>query len=115
AAEQVAEIQGIDQEMVTHACEQETSMILQVRPELVSMRDARGANIPFNSAFYFPDFHKLSRVDIPRTFDQLSVTGAFGHPEAATAEEGEALFSGAAKEVVAYVREFRNSPAIAAS
>ncbi len=112
AAEQVAAIQRIDQEMVTHACEQETSMILQIRPELVSMPDARGANIPFDSAFYFPDFHKLSRVDVPRTFDQLSVTGAFGHPEVATAEKGEALFSAAAKEVVAFIREFRNWPAI---
>jgi creatinine amidohydrolase len=112
AAEQVAAIQGIKQEMVTHACEQETSMILNIRPELVSMPDARGANISFDSAFYFPDFSRPSRVDVPRAFDQLSVTGAFGHPEIATAEKGEALFSAATAEVVEFIREFRNWPAI---
>ena len=55
AAPQVAAIMNVQQEMVTHACEQETSMILQLRPELVKMEAARGANISFESAFYCPD------------------------------------------------------------
>jgi creatinine amidohydrolase len=106
AAEQVAALENVTQESVTHACELETSMILQLRPELVCLEAACGANIPFDSAFYSPDFSGPSRVDIPRTFDQLSVTGAFGHPEIATAEKGEALFAAAAREVTAFVREF---------
>jgi creatinine amidohydrolase/Fe(II)-dependent formamide hydrolase-like protein len=76
------------------------------------MVDARGANIAFDSAFYFPDFHKPSRVDVPRAFGQLSITGAFGHPEIATPEKGEALFAAAANEVVSFIREFRTWPAI---
>src|SRR5207244_6800873 len=72
AADQVAAIQDLEQKMVTHACEQETSMILRIRPELVDMAAARGASIPFGSAFYCPDFHRSSRVDVPRAFDQLS-------------------------------------------
>jgi creatinine amidohydrolase len=106
AAEQVAALTNVAQEMVTHACEQETSMILRLRPELVKMEAAQGANIPFESAFYCPDFHRPSRVDVPRAFDQLSRTGAFGHPEIATPEKGEALYAAAAAEVVAFVREF---------
>lgn len=112
AAEQVAAIQGLEAHMVTHACEQETSMILRMRPELVDMREARGATIPFESAFYCPDFSGPSRVDVPRAFDMLSETGAFGHPERATAEKGEALFAAAVGEVVAFVREFGNWPII---
>ena len=112
AAAQVAAIQNIDQEQVTHACEQETSMVLRLRPELVKPEAARGANIPFGSAFYVPDFSRPSRVDVPRTFDQLSQTGAFGHPEIATLEKGEALFAAAAAEVVAFVREFATWPAV---
>jgi creatinine amidohydrolase len=112
AAEQVAAIQGIDAKMVTHACEQETSMLLHIRPELVEMSEAKGANIEFDSEFYCPDFSRPSRVDIPRTFDQLSKTGAFGHPEVATKEKGEALFAAAVKEVVAFVREFETWPFI---
>ena len=106
AAPQVAAITGIQQEMVTHACEQETSMILALRPELVKPDAAQGANIPFESAFYCPDFSRPSRVTIPRAFNQLSVTGAFGHPEIATVDKGNALFNCAVEEVVAFIREF---------
>jgi len=110
AAEQVAALTNVRQEMVTHACEQESSMILRLRPELVRMDAARGATIPFESAFYFPDFSRPSRVDVPRAFDQLSATGAFGHPELAEAEKGEALFSAAVEQVTAFVREFAEWP-----
>ena len=81
-------------------------MILRLRPELVKLENACGAVIPFDSAFYCPDFSRPSRVDVPRGFDQLSTTGAFGHPEIATADKGDALFSAAVTEVVAFVREF---------
>lgn len=112
AAAQVAALTNVQQEMVTHACEQESSMILCLRPELVRMEAARGANIPFESAFYCPDFSRPSRVDIPRAFDQLSETGAFGHPEIANIEKGESLFKAAVDEVVAFVREFGTWPQI---
>ncbi len=112
AAEQVAAIQGLEAHMVTHACEQETSMILRIRPELVEMAEARGATIPFESEFYCPDFSRPSRVDVPRAFDMLSKTGAFGHPEIANAEKGEALFAAATKEVVAFIREYAHWPTI---
>ena len=70
-------------------------MVLRLRPELVRMDVAKGATIPFESAFYCPDFSRPSRVDVPRAFDQLSATGAFGHPEIADGEKGEALFAAA--------------------
>ncbi|HET6384294.1 MAG TPA: creatininase family protein [Armatimonadota bacterium] len=106
AAERIRSLSEVQQEMVTHACEQETSMVLRLRPELVKPEAARGANIPFESAFYCPDFNMPSRVAVPRAFDQLSRTGAFGHPEIGTAEKGELLISAAVAEVVAFVREF---------
>jgi creatinine amidohydrolase/Fe(II)-dependent formamide hydrolase-like protein len=86
-------------------------MILRLRPELVRPEtDRTGANIAFDSAFYCPDFSRPSRVDVARTFDQLSRTGAFGHPELATPEKGEALLAAATREVVAFVREFAAWP-----
>ena len=112
AAERIAALEEVEQEQVSHACEQETSMILRLRPELVRMEAARGANIPFGSAFYYPDFSGPSRVDVPRAFDGLSETGALGHPETATTEKGEALFEAAAVEVTAFVREFAGWPEI---
>jgi creatinine amidohydrolase len=112
AADPVRALAGDHQTSVTHACELETSMVLQLRPELVRMGLARGAVIPFESAFYTPDFARPSRVDVPKSFEQLSLTGAFGYPERSTPERGEELLTAAAAEVVAFVRELASWPAI---
>jgi creatinine amidohydrolase len=112
AAPQVAAMPGLEQSTVSHACELETSMILQLRPELVRLEAVQSARIPFESAFYVPDFTRESRVDVARSFEQLSASGAFCFPELATAEKGEALFATATAEVVAFVRELATWKAI---
>jgi creatinine amidohydrolase len=106
AGEQIAKISSLQQKFVTHACELETSMILRIRPDLVDMAAAKGANIPFESKFWSADSSGASRVGVARTFEQTSLTGALGHPELATAEKGEALFAAAAQETIAFLREF---------
>jgi creatinine amidohydrolase len=106
AARQIADLEDVEQKKVIHACEIETSMILRLQPKLVKLEAARGAQIPFESAFYCPDFSRPSRVTVPRSFEQLSRTGAFARPETATAEKGESLFDAAVGEIVAFVREF---------
>jgi hypothetical protein len=105
AAPQIAALEVLEkQDHVTHACELETSMILRIRPELVRMDLARGANFDFGSAFYTPDSSGPSRVTVVRPFEHVSATGALSHPEAATAQKGEALYEVAARELVAFVR-----------
>ncbi|MGQ9904913.1 MAG: creatininase family protein [Anaerolineae bacterium] len=86
-------------------CELETSMILRLRPELVRLDLARGANVDIGSAFYCPDTSRASRVLIAKPFEHIARSGALGHPEIATAEKGEAIFEVAVKEIVALVRE----------
>ena len=108
AAKQIADLADVEQDSVIHACEIETSMILRLRPKLVKVEAARGANIPFESAFYCPDFSRSGRVTVPRSFEQLSETGAFAQPETATAGKGESLFDVTVREIVAFVREFAN-------
>jgi creatinine amidohydrolase len=98
------------QDHVTHACELETSMVLRIRPELAHMEDARGARIGFESAFYSPDSSGPSRVTAARPFEHLTLTGGLGHPEAATADKGEALYQAVTDEVVAFVRELAAWP-----
>ena len=49
AGEQIAQITSLQQKHVSHACELETSMVLSLRPELVKMEAAYGANIAFES------------------------------------------------------------------
>jgi creatinine amidohydrolase len=106
AAQQIAALPQLAQKAVTHSCELETSLILHLRPELVRLEKAAGANIPFGSAFYAPDFSRPSRVYVPREYTHLSTTGAFGHPESGTAEKGQALLYVIVKEVAAFLREF---------
>jgi creatinine amidohydrolase len=110
AGAQIAAIPSLEQKHVTHACELETSIILRLRPELVKMNAARGANIPFNSNFWSADSSGASRVAVTRTFEQNSLTGALGHPEKATPEKGEALLAAAVTEVSAFIREFISWP-----
>jgi creatinine amidohydrolase len=112
AAKQIAAIDALEQKHVTHACELETSMILRLRPELVKLEAARGTNIPFESAFYCPDSSRASRVDVRFTFDHITTPGALGHPEKATTEKGEALFTAATAEIVALVRDFISWPVV---
>ncbi len=105
ARPQIAAVSGLEQDHVTHACELETSMVLSLRPELVDLSAARGAIVPFESAFYSPDSRRASRVTVARPFEHISLTGGYGHPELAAVEKGEALFSAVVDEVIACVRE----------
>lgn len=111
ASQQVAQIEALQQKHVTHACELETSVIVRLHPHLVHLDRAKGANVPFQSEFYSLDSSARSRVYVPRSFDQVTQTGALGHPELATAEKGEAILQAATREVVAFVREFGRWPA----
>ena len=105
AASQIAAMPELEQKRVTHACELETSMMLFLRPELVEMEAARGAHAPFDSSFYDPYSGRISRVTVRRPFEHVSQSGAYGHPELATPEKGQALFEAAVTEIIACVRE----------
>ena len=105
AAPQIAAIDALEQKRVTHASELETSMILHLRPELVRMEVAEGANTCFDSDFYRPTAPSSSRLTLCRPLEHLTTTGAFGHPEHSTTEKGEMLFQVAVNEVVACIRE----------
>lgn len=106
AAPQIAALPELDQKKVTHACELETSIILQLRPELVNLDVAQGTEAAFDSAFYSPDSSRTNYVSTPRPFEHITVHGGYGHPELATPEKGKALLDVAVAQVVAFVREF---------
>jgi creatinine amidohydrolase len=105
AAPQIAILPELKQKKVTHACELETSIILQLRPELVDLDAAQGTEAAFNSAFYSPDSSRASRIASPKPFEHITLHGGYGHPEHATADKGKALLDVAVKQVVACVRE----------
>lgn len=112
AGAQAAALEGIKQPSILHACEWETSMILRTHPNLVQKEAIRGARFSYPSAFFCPDHSAPSRVSVVRTIEQDTKTGAFGYPELATTEKGEALYAAATREVVAFIREFATWPPI---
>ncbi len=82
----------LQQHQMGHACDWETSMILQLAPDLVgNLKQLE--SVPFGHAF-----EPASRAWI--TQDRTS-SGHIGDPRAATAEKGEALFRAFADDVVA--------------
>jgi creatinine amidohydrolase len=114
AAQAIAKIPGLTQSKISHACEWETSQILDVRPDLVK-EERPTARFPFEvngepSQFFSADYSAAGRVEVARRIDQNSPTGAFGWPELASTEKGEALFEAATNEFVALIREFSAWP-----
>jgi creatinine amidohydrolase len=105
AAPQIAAVPELAQDHVTHACELETSLILHLRPELVDLAAARGTEVSFASSFYSPDSSGPNRIAVVRPFDHVSIDGAYGHPERATRQKGEALIVAVVEQVVSCVRE----------
>lgn len=106
AGPQVAAIPDLESKVVSHACEQETSLILRIRHDLVHPERARGETPTLRSAFAVPGRPHESRVDVALPFDRMTGTGALHHPEAATEAKGEALIAAAAGELARFVREF---------
>ncbi len=74
----------IQQRVMGHACEWETSMVLRIRPELVGDLSMT-TDMPFGNAF-----EPASRGWI---MPDRSEPGHIGDPRSATAEKGEILFS----------------------
>jgi creatinine amidohydrolase len=75
--------QAIQQRVMGHACEWETSMVLRIRPELVGDLGST-TDVPFGNPF-----EPASRGWI---MDDRSEPGHVGDPRSATAQKGEVLF-----------------------
>ncbi|MBL9115614.1 MAG: creatininase family protein [Verrucomicrobiaceae bacterium] len=75
---------SIQQRVMGHACEWETSMMLRIRPDLVGDL-SRVVDVPFGNPF-----EPASRGWI---MNDRSIPGHVGDPRDATAEKGEALFA----------------------
>jgi creatinine amidohydrolase len=118
AAPSIEAIDDLTQSKISHACEWETSQILAIRPDLVrEERPAARFALEVQgkpSAFFHADYSKPGRVEVARSIEQGSASGAFGWPELATKEKGESLFEAASHELVSLLREFACWPADAA-
>ncbi|MBM3214346.1 creatininase family protein [Candidatus Poribacteria bacterium] len=95
-----------------HACELETSAYLYLDPSRVQMDKAEdhfgGAAGSESSRFLHVDLTQgWGPVKVVRWTSSATPTGVSGAPTLATAEKGRAIVQAAAKNLVAFVREFR--------
>lgn len=85
---------GLQQRVMGHACEWETSMVLKIRPELVGDL-GEIAEVPFGNAFE-PGSRGWIMTD-------RSEPGHVGDPRGATAGKGEVLFQCFTEEIVRFL------------
>lgn len=95
AAEAIAEILKT-QDVLLHACEAETSMMMALRPELVAEN-----RIPLAKTNSTPDIKDLVGGGVYRwrTLGAMSSSGVRGNPEAASAAKGEQLLAAIAEQI----------------
>jgi len=85
---------SLEQRRMGHACEWETSMMLRIRPDLVTNL-SKTDNVDFGNPFEPGNRGWITK--------DRTATGHIGDPRQATAEKGETLFRVFTADVVAYI------------
>jgi creatinine amidohydrolase len=93
-----------------HACEMETSLQLHLRPELVSMADAR-KDVPRPLTPYSAiDFRDPGPLLVPLDFRRDSTEGVMGDPSMATSEKGLAIADAVVEGLTRVAEGFARAP-----
>lgn len=91
-----------DHKFVGHACEFETSMIMHLRPELVTMDQlADAGELGAN---------EIDGIFLSRDMRQRTRAGCTGRPDLATPEKGKELFEGIVKRVTSLSEKLLQEP-----
>ena len=107
AAEAFARIRTSPPGGVGHACEMETSVLLAIRPDLVSMADAVDDGTFGESTRYrVLDMLRPQPYYLVRDFHEMSESGTLGMPSHASAEKGERFLEAATEGVTQFLAEF---------
>ena len=98
---------------IAHACELETSMYLYLDGENVRKDKIKNGVISFNednSPFNYVDLFAQGPGTVVSWTSSYSDTGVLGEAELATAEKGKRACEEAVKQLVNYVKYFKNRP-----
>jgi creatinine amidohydrolase len=99
---------GMATPAITHACEYETSTMLDIRPDLVAMdKISDPAGHENLSTFQDPTNKKTS---VFHRFHTFSKSGHLGTPKHANAQKGQKIFEVASQRLVEMLRELAKSP-----
>lgn len=105
AAEFIDEIRDSDIGGMSHGGEFETSLMMYLRPDLVTEDaiDATPLEEPYKHGT--KDLLEAGPLAVYREFEEYSHTGAIGEPELATAEKGERIYTQLGEELESLLAE----------
>jgi creatinine amidohydrolase len=101
AGDVIREVLEGEHKFLGHACECETSLMLHLRPELVT--DERHA-----AGWLVPD--EIQGISVSRDMRQRTAQGYTGRPDLASAEKGKALFNAILDRLVCVCEELFRQP-----
>jgi creatinine amidohydrolase len=91
---------------IGHACEMETSVLLNKHPNLVDMSKAVRGGPSQDRGFMTIDMFKSQPFFMINEFDEFSESGVIGMPEFASPEKGARFLEAAAQGVARFLDEF---------
>jgi creatinine amidohydrolase len=97
---------GLKTDLISHACEYETSLMLFLRPDLVD----HGRAVDIEEPIKTPSLSGGKRVQLYRRFAAMTKTGNLGSPTAATAEKGESILRAVVDDISNFVKELATWP-----
>lgn len=101
---------NMEQDVISHACEFETSLMLAIRPDLVHPERIQIQNNVISNDWWTPDDDSKTRVGVYRRFHRLTAAGSTGNPAAATEQKGKNLLHAVTAEIVRFIRDFSTWP-----
>src|SRR5262249_12690165 len=105
AAESIRQIRESELGGLGHACEMETSLMLQLHPERVRMDLARRDGPKHTSPYRKADMQHAKPAYSVSEFHEISDSGVVGHPDLATAEKGRRFFEAIVHDVSGFVED----------
>jgi creatinine amidohydrolase len=91
---------------INHGGEEETALMLHLRPQLVDMTAASAGTLRWCSSYLAGSYDQEAQVAYGRKRADIAPLGHGGDPTVATAEEGKRMFEAIVEAIVRFVREF---------
>jgi creatinine amidohydrolase len=101
---------GIRQPVVAHACEYETSLMLEVRGDLVQMDRIKKQQPAIANEWFHSEDDTGKNVTLFHRFHRITAAGPLGDPSSATKEKGTKLREAVVAEVTRFVADFATWP-----
>ena len=96
---------------LSHACEYETSLMLEILPNLVHIDKIERAKRPDKNGYIaWEDDEKYRGVSIVKSTAYISDNGSSGEPQLATKDKGHHLFKSALESLSEFILSFENWP-----